>query len=424
MNKNGLRILWMSNAPWCPTGYGVQANKIIPFLKSRAEVDDVGLFAYYGIQGGVTKQKVGNYNITCYPLGLNPYGNDVVNEWVKDFKADILITLLDVFITSEDFGTQGFYWLPYAPIDHDPLPQAFVQRFRNAYKPIVYSKFAQKKMNEAGLEFWYAPHGVETNIFKPYSAADRKKAREWLGLTEDTFVVGMVAANKDHDDRKGFNQAMAGFYNLVEKYPDCELYLHSLVTPEMGGYDLIGMAQTYGIIDKVRFTLREKILMGLAREDMVNMYNAFDVLLNPCHRAGFEIPLIESQACGVPVICGDWHSMTELCGSGWLVEAGQKRFSPLGSFTYVPSVTSVTECLMDAYENKGNSKHQQNARDFAMEYDWKYVLGKYWGSIVARLDDELSVKDRLPVPAEEIRMMLNRVPFEGTVEEVEAEVGL
>src|SRR3990170_5548530 len=412
-----MKIMWQSNAPWCGTGYGIQASKIIPFLKERPEVEEVSLFAFYGIQGGITRQLIGRHWITCYPAGTHPYGMDVVRNWMTHSKSNVLITLIDVFVSNPDFGSQGFYWLPYAPIDFDPLPPLFAERFRTSYRPIVYSKFAIKKMKEAGLECWYAPHGVDTNIFKPRPKL-KEKHREWAGLKSDTFVVGMVAANKDPSDRKGFNEAFYAFKNLIDVYPDCELYVHAISSPEMGGLDLLSLAKAYGIIDKERFTLREHIFSSLAQEDLAQLYNSFDVFLNPCHRAGFEIPLVEAQACGVPIIAGDWHSMPELCGAGWLIKPAQKVATPLESFIYIPSVPSITEHLLDAYDHWGDKKMSKCAREFAVDYDWQNVLSKYWGPIITTIGEELMEKTRDPIPANEIRMMLDTVRFEGQVKEV------
>jgi len=417
---SNLRILWMSNAPWVGTGYGVQASHIIPFLKERPEVEEVSLFAFYGIQGAITRQMVGKHWIDCYPPGVSPYGEDLVKHWMDRSQSNVLISLLDVFVVPPDFGSQGFYWCPYAPIDHDPLPPVFVDRFRSSYRPIVYSKFAVKEMKRLGLECWYAPHGVETKIFKPRPKRKRQD-RTWAGLEEGTFVVGMVAANKDNTDRKGFHEAFMAFRNLLDKHPTCQLYIHALVTPEMGGLHLIELAKTYGIIDNCRFTLREHIFGGLLREDLARIYNCFDVFLNPCHRAGFEIPLIEAQASGVPIIAGDWHSMPELRGYGWLIKPAQKQASPLGSFLYIPSVDSITDSLLSAYENAGDERGRRIARDFAMEYEWKTILSKYWGPIISSLDQEISVKTQKPIPESEIRMLIKAKPFEGEVKEVGAD---
>ena len=417
MTEKPLRIMWMSNAPWCGTGYGVQAAKIIPFLKERPEIEDVSLFAFYGIQGGITRQLVGKHWITCYPVGNQPYGNDLVIPWMRHSKSTVLITLVDVFVMDPNFGSQGFFWCPYAPIDFDPLPPAFIERFSQSYRPIVYSKFAIRKMKEAGLECWYAPHGVDTKIFKP-RLKQQQKDREWAGLNPDRFTVGMISANKDPSDRKGFDEAFAAFRNLIDKYPDCQLYIHAIANAEMGGIDLQSRARSYGILDNCRFTLKEHIYGGLCQEDLARLYNSFDVLLNPCHRAGFEIPLVEAQASGVPIIAGDWHSMTELCGSGWLIEAAQKQGTPMESFTFLPSISSITDCLLDAYENRGNKKHRTAARDFAMEYDWNSILPKYWGPIIASLDQELSIKTQEPILADELLMTIKAVPFEGEIEEV------
>ena len=209
--------------------------------------------------------QVGNTWVDCYPLGTDPHGNDMAEVWVDDFKANVLITVTDIFITKPDFGLQGYYWLPYAPVDHDPMPQAFIDRFRNAYRPIVYSKFGVDKCREVGLECWYVPMGVDTNVFKPRNAAYKAKQRQWLGLREDSFVVGVVAANKDPMDRKGFSDIFEGFSHLLSKHPNSELYIHSLHTGEYGGPDLIEMAKTYKVAEQTRFTTRTTFFKGLTR---------------------------------------------------------------------------------------------------------------------------------------------------------------
>ena len=110
--------------------------------------------------------------------------------------------------------------------------------------------------------------------------------------------------------------------------------------------------------------------------------------------------------------------MSELCGSGWLVKPERRVWSPLGSFMFTPDLGDLNEALLAAHEAKGDPKLALNARDFAMEYSWDRVLRQYWGSVIDRLAEELTVKTRQPIPTGEIRMMLDAQPFEGEVQEV------
>jgi len=50
----------MANAPHVGTGYGTQSNSLLPRLLRLDSVQDVAVFAYYGIQGGMTQQRIGN----------------------------------------------------------------------------------------------------------------------------------------------------------------------------------------------------------------------------------------------------------------------------------------------------------------------------------------------------------------------------
>jgi len=47
-------------------------------------------------------------------------------------------------------------------------------------------------------------------------------------------------------------------------------------------------------------------------------YRAADVFVFPSFYEGFGIPLIESMACGTPVVCSDWELFREVCGDAAL----------------------------------------------------------------------------------------------------------
>jgi hypothetical protein len=94
----------------------------------------------------------------------------------------------------------------WVPVDHEPAPQKVVDYFTNSGAvPIAMSRFGERMLGR--LDPLYVPHAVDCKVYKPH---DRKAVRELVGIPEDTFVVGMVAANKGRPSRKGFVAGVPG----------------------------------------------------------------------------------------------------------------------------------------------------------------------------------------------------------------------
>ena len=401
-----MRILWQSNAPWVPTGYGTQANSLIPRLLAMPEVEDVGVFAFYGIQGAKTRQRIGVSTISgdtkprthwiagpnwidCYPIRSDMWGNDVVGDHALDFKADIVISLMDIWVLADDYGNKGFRWVPYMPIDMEPPPPPVINKMRRAYLPIVYSQFAKKWCDRFGIETVYIPHGVETQIYKPYPhAKDREEAKELLGVPKDCFLVGTVAANKGFPSRKGFGELFAAFKIFRERHTDARLYMHSIFTSEYGGPQLQEMAEAYGIRQYISFVDPYKLSLGIDTEHMNMIYNAMDVFCLPSRGEGFGIPIIEAQASGTPVIVTDFTSMPELVGAGWTVPVVANDYMPLQSWQGIASVPHIVDALEEAYKTP-RKRISKQARDFALKYDWDALVETGWKPLIKRLHEEV-----------------------------------
>ena len=96
------RILWNSNAPWAPTGYGMQTAQVVRRLKQNNY--DVAIAPNYGLEGASTIWPTQFGDVEVYPRGDENYSNDVVPahmyDWAKrnpDAK-NLLITLYDVWV--------------------------------------------------------------------------------------------------------------------------------------------------------------------------------------------------------------------------------------------------------------------------------------------------------------------------------------
>ena len=124
---------------------------------------------------------------------------------------------------------------------------------------------------------------------------------------------------------------------------------------------------------------------------MASLYNSFDVLTAVTRGEGFGIPILEAQACGTPVIVGDWTSMSELCFSGWKVlkEQAEPIFTPLMAWQYQPSAVAIAEKMDEAYKMRGNTDYKKRAIKGAKPYQADKILQEKWLPMLARIESKL-----------------------------------
>lgn len=392
-----MRIQWYSNAPWSSVGYGVQTRLFAPRINRLGY--PVSIFAFYGLEGAMLNWQDG---IPVYPRAFHPYGADITAAHAAHFDADIILSLMDAWVNQPE-QMQGRRWVPWFPIDMEPAPPPVLRNVQRAFHRIAMSQFGMRMLENAGLSCSYVPHGVETDTFKPKPA----EAIEWRKAAKvdpDTFLVGMVAANKGNPSRKAFPEQLEGFAQFHRRHPDSVLYLHTLMGQEQGGVNLPEVCDQFGIRDSVRFCDQYLNLIGFNDGYMSTAYSAMDVLLSVTMGEGFGIPIIEAQACGTPVIVGDWTAMPELCFSGWKVsrDEAHKWYTPLGSYQYLPSAGAIADRLDAAYNARTNQNYADWARTGAMDYDADRITEVYWRPLLEQIAAEITAETqrKTPVPME------------------------
>lgn len=370
-----MRVSWFSNSPLSSTGYGTQTKLFVPRIKALGH--EVAITAFYGLEGGVIEWN----GVPIFPKHLHPYGMDVMAPHAKHWGADIIISLMDAWVIPQ--GANGDIPLcPLFPIDHDPLPPPIKRVVEKVFCPIVFSHFGERMMAQAEIPCLYVPHAVDTSIFAPM---DQAEARRQMGMPEDIFLVGMVAANQGAPSRKAFHQQIEAFAKLYAKHPDARLYLHTQMCEggERGGVNIPEFLRYLGIAEQALITDQYALIAGLPEEWLARLYSCFDLLTNVSFGEGFGVTILEAQAAGTPVLVGDWTSMSELCFGGWLVpqEAGSDRFfTPLGGNQHVPRVEAIYEQMEAAYLAGGrrDAAISAAARTGALAYDADHVTATYW----------------------------------------------
>lgn len=375
-----MKILWHSNAPWVPSGYGQQTAEFTPRIRDLGH--DVAISAFWGLAGS---RLVWN-GMTVYPSAGPGWGDLELPIYAPHHGGDdcLVITLMDVWVLNSS-ALAKLRMASWVPVDHDPAPPRVIDFFaRTGATPIAMSRFGQDMLSRAGLKPLYVPHGIDTQTFRAPDpderAAMRKDMAEFLGVPEDAFLVGMVAANQGcTPPRKAFPQVFQAFARLRRERPDSYLYLHTELTGLNNGVNLGALAAAAGVPpEAIKFTPPAKWVLGSRPGEVAALMGAFDVLINPSYGEGFGIPIVEAQACGTPVIVTDFSAMRELCGSGWRVGGEEWYDATQGSFYRCPSVDELHIALTEAYERRGDTELREKARAFAEQYDAARVTSEFW----------------------------------------------
>ncbi|HEU5436381.1 MAG TPA: glycosyltransferase family 4 protein [Telluria sp.] len=137
-------------------------------------------------------------------------------------------------------------------------------------------------------------NGVDLERF---AVADRVAARAALGMTGFTLIsVGVL------DPRKGHDLSIRSLTML----PDAALWIAGS-GPERDR--LQALAVELGVADRVR------LLGPIAQTELKNYYNAADAMVLASSREGWANVLLESMACGTPVVASNVWGTPEVVGA-------------------------------------------------------------------------------------------------------------
>jgi glycosyltransferase involved in cell wall biosynthesis len=155
-------------------------------------------------------------------------------------------------------------------------------------------------------------NGVDVTRFKP---GNRMRLRRELGISSDAPVVGMVAAFKRQKRYEDFFRVAE---KVLRRFPEA----HFLCVGEPLRDNLQGSEDYHGEIRRLAAqpSFDGRIHFLGRRQDMPDVYNACDVTVLTSSREGTPNVLLESMACGVPVVA------TDVADNALLVPGGDVGF--------------------------------------------------------------------------------------------------
>jgi glycosyltransferase involved in cell wall biosynthesis len=145
------------------------------------------------------------------------------------------------------------------------------------------------------------PLGVNPDLCHPLPGEKRQALRRRLGI-ENQFIFLNVSSQHP---RKGIRPLLKAFAQVVQRHPQARLVLKG-TTGLYGSQKYIQSA-----LDEVLTPQeRDRVLANLAYigqdlsfAEVVQLYQAADAYVSPYLAEGFNLPVLEAIACGIPVIC-------------------------------------------------------------------------------------------------------------------------
>lgn len=399
-----MKVLWISNHPQAPSGYGSQTRQVgLRIAKAGHKIEFVA-------NDGTRGDQMWNGLYVRGSSGVDRYSRDSIREDLARSEADWVVSLYDAWVYTEGMK-DPFEGVPrvagWVPVDHFPAPAVLQPWLANGHMAIAMSRFGYEQLSNladgftaSGLRSFqvrYAPHAVD-DVYRPVTT----DFRETIDVPDDAFLIGIVAANNDTlvYDRKGFGDMAAALSEVLNRHSDAFVYLHTLQQGPRGMNIPYLLEQVRVPADRIRWVDQYVLAKHqLTDENMASIYSSFSLLLATSRGEGFGLPVLEAQACGVPVIASNWTAQAELVGdawnaeqrgnqshpSGWLVKVDPDWHPTQGAWFGKPAIDSIVGALEIAYQEWRTGKLGERGKaavekaegwraDKVFEEHWRPIL--------------------------------------------------
>ena len=377
-----MKILWMSDSPTAPTGFGNATLWVCAGLADRGH--QVSILDWQQRPNQPTLW----HSCALYPINFSA---DKLSHYLHKLQPDVLITQGDIWwltrfnypVIANAMHNAGIPWILYYPIDSDMgenrLPSSWIPILKTIDLPVAMSCYGRDITQANGVNPAYIPLGVDTNLFQP--PVDKQVAKQALGY-EGKFVVLSDARNTP---RKLLPRTLEIFQRFAVDKDDVILHLHcdpddpSARSAEYF-YDLRSDTAFLNLTEKVFLTKDMSFCSaGLPLAQLVQLYQAADVNLLASSGEKFGLPTLQAAATGVVPLAPDYAASRELVlDHGEAISIRHFLLDPFGLRRALIDIDDAVSKLEKLYQDRQLLVSKaQKSRDFALSYDWKGIVSQW-----------------------------------------------
>jgi glycosyltransferase involved in cell wall biosynthesis len=221
------------------------------------------------------------------------------------------------------------------------------------------------------------PLGADTSIYKPIAEAERTALRRKFGFDGFVFLhIGGMSGNK------GIHLLLKAFAAVAESHPSAKLVLKGLNSLYSSETLLIDSLEKLTPSEAKRVLQRLTYIgQPMSFCEMAQLYQAADAYLSPYLAEGFNMPVLEAAACGLPVICTKGGSTDDFTTPDFAlhIESELQEFpidevkTGLSLIPDLDHLIGLMHAVMERDEFREQARHS-GASFVAARFTWKHVV--------------------------------------------------
>ena len=282
----------------------------------------------------------------------------------------------------KDINFENTELIMHIPVDGEPFDSTLATVGQMADLLVPASHYGKKVLNINNMPATdVIPHSFDPKVYYPFKQAQRDKAREKFAFKDEEFVVGFVGRQQE---RKNLMALIIAFAKFADGKNNVKLLL-DITIDKYSDFNLVHMVKFLGIADKVLIIKSN----NLSEADMADMYNALDMYISTSCSEGFNIPVLEAQACGVPCAVSEYAAHSELVRDhGRLIEVEDYRPMQNNIYWAYVKMDDAIASMNEYYDNINQRRKDANkATKFVNKYYTTDIVSGLWNNLFDNYED-------------------------------------